>query len=355
MEFVPYDKISKSDWDDFCVESNEAWFWHTSKWLSYTLAYSEGIGAINSSFAVYDSKKIIAIIPLIFEGNMESREIAFGRVPGPLPALLNGLSGKDKNSLRKDIFAHIDDLAVKGGVLRSRMRSNPLAQASVGNSEGNYSIRYGYIDTSIHTQIIDLKSPLAMILKGFSNGHSSDIKRGLKDIEVIIFDEKNITDYVFNKYVALKIKLSGESVRAKKTFDLMSDWIKVGQGILVAARIKGEDEFAGFVYICIYKNSAYYASSGIDSGAKPLPFTHVIQASAINYLKSRGLKNYEIGWQVFTKGLNDFSSPKEIAIAKFKRGFGGRMVSLYMGEKYYNKEYFLKVFKERVGKVAISI
>ena len=59
---------------------------------------------------------------------------------------------------------------------------------------------------------------------------------------------------------------------------------------------------------------------------------------------------YEIGWQEYSNTLAHFPSKKEVDIGRFKRGFGGFVVPLFIGEKFFDKDYFLKINKERIKK-----
>ena len=45
---------------------------------------------------------------------------------------------------------------------------------------------------------------------------------------------------------------------------------------------------------------------------------------------------------------SDFLSTKELSISKFKRGFGGFTVPIFRGEKFYDKEYSLKIYTGRI-------
>ena len=129
----------------------------------------------------------------------------------------------------------------------------------------------------------------------------------------------------------------------------MKTHMRDGEGFMAVAYYKGVA--VSFSYFFIYKNNSYYGSAVTLNDAPDLPIAHLLQWKSILYMKERGIKFYEIGWQVFWENFSDFSSPKEVNISKFKRGFGGDTYPLYMSEKYYNKDLFLKVWKERVERV----
>ena len=61
MEIVPFEKIQKGDWNKFCKKSDDAWFWHLSEWIEYTLNYSPESQPENFSFALVNNGQIEAI------------------------------------------------------------------------------------------------------------------------------------------------------------------------------------------------------------------------------------------------------------------------------------------------------
>jgi len=353
MEIVEYEKLNEGEWDNFCLASDDAWFWHTTEWIEYTLAYSENKSPKNHSFLVRDGKKNVGIFPLIMEEENGVKEFSFGGVPGFSPALSNDLSQKEKDAVLKFMFEKMDSLAKEHGVSRSRIRFTPLSPSQRKNKGENYLPKFGFLDASIHTQIIDLRLSIDELRKNIRHGHDSDIKRGLKELTTSVYDAKTLTPEIFANYTTLRTKTSQKQVRPSKTFELMYDWVKAGKAILVAAMQK--DKYIGFSYVFIYKDGAYYGSACNEPDMEKLPIAHVIQWATLEYLKAEGVHFYEIGWQVYGSGFNDFSSDKEIAISRFKRGFGGEAVLLFMGEKYYDKDLFKKVYVERIERIAPKI
>ena len=214
-------------------------------------------------------------------------------------------------------------------------------------------MKQGYIDISLNTQVIDLSQLLEAIHGAMRKGHDYDIDRGLKDMNVSVYDKDSITEVIFNQYCALHHMDAGRMTRSQVTFDMQYDWIKEGQTILLRALF--EKDVVGFSYIFTYKNKAYYGSACSDPEYPELPISHVLNWKTIEWLKEHGFEYYEIGWQHYTPLPHDFPSKKETAISFFKRGFGGTTVPLFRGEKYYNSEYYLKVNLERVNRYALYL
>ena len=93
MNIIPLTQKNHSIWNQFCVCSDDAWFWHTTRWIEYTLNYSPQLYGDNKSFMVSDGDRILGIFPLIVEnngvGNNIVREFSFGGSFGVTPALSN--------------------------------------------------------------------------------------------------------------------------------------------------------------------------------------------------------------------------------------------------------------------------
>lgn len=350
MEIINLTKKKYKDWDNFCLESDDAWFWHTSLWLEYTLNYNPGLKPESKSFFVLKDNKIVAICPLILETHDGIKEFSFGGGHGPVPAFAGHLSLKERHDIGKDVFEHIDKLAEDNNISRTRFRFSVLNKSFIGTSlqKFNFLIKFGYIDNSLATQILDVKKPIEELKKDLRHGHRSDVDKAEKIFKVEIFDKSNITDKAFNDYRKLHQKAAGRITRPKITFDIMHELIKSGGAFLAKAERDGKT--VAFSYFFVFKNNVYYGSACTDPDLGNLPASHLIQWKAIKYMQEKGFSFYEIGWQYFGATICDFPSQKEINIARFKKGFGGYAVSLFRGEKFYDKNYFLKLYQERINK-----
>lgn len=355
MEVEMLKKEQYEAWDRFCLLSDQAWFWHTTSWLIYQLNYSEKNNPRSFSFLIKENNRIIAICPLILETIAGHHEFSCGSGFGPTPACANDLSKRNKEKILKFIFSQIDSLAKENQVKRIRMKFSVLDKSSIEgkNFQFNYLMKYGFLDATINTQIINLVKPIKELKSEVRHGHDADINRADKILTAHIFDKKNISEEIFNCYVELHHLAAGRTTRPKLTFDIMFNLIKSGNAFL--AGVKKDDLFIGFSYFFVYKGNVYYGSSCNHPGHRDLPIAHYLQWRAIEYMNKEGYSIYEIGWQSFSQTLSDFPSEKEINIAKFKRGFGGETAPLFRGEKYYDKNYFLSVYEERIKKYADNL
>lgn len=339
-------------WDDFCLKSIDTWFWHTTKWLDYGVLYgAKNNSTKNMSFYVTDDTGVLAICPLLLEkiqmfDGKTFNEFSNSGSGGDInaPALRKGLSQDRRDKVLKLVFSHIDQLAKINQVSRVKLRMTALADNDINY---NWLLKYGFYDTSLNSQIIDLSLQEDKLWGAMSKGHKYDVKNGQKYYEIIFMGRDNANKDLFDQYRFLHHKTSGRVTRPIETFEMMYNWILMGDGLLCG--IKNNTRHVGFSYISLYKDSAYYSSASDDPEfVTNVPISHVMQWSIIRWLKEHGYKRYEIGTQIFSPQIYHISTRKDINISLFKRGFGGKTVPFFRGEKYYNKEYMKDVFNERI-------
>lgn len=345
-------------WDEICQKSDDAWFWHTTEWLNYCMSYgAEKYKVKNISFMLVDGSHPLAICPLLLErhiGPDGKERLEFSTAGsggyGNIPALRSGLTEEQIDKIMNKILETIDQLAVQYQVSRVSFRSNPFAEEK---NKIDTFMRFGYIDCSLATHVIDLLPQLAEIWSGVRKGHKYDIHRGEKNFTVHIYDKDNADKAVFDQYRILHHKASGRVTRPIGTFEMMYDWIVRGRGMLCGVSQNGQ--YAGFSYISLYKDSAYYSSASNDPDFQTkVPISHVIQWSVIKWLKEKSFKVYEIGGMHYGPQIYDLPSAKENSISLFKRGFGGKSLPLFRVEKYFDEEYLRVAYNERSRRLNLN-
>lgn len=357
MEIVALTKDLYPVWDSLCYEADDAWFWQTSAWLEYTLQYRPENKTQSLSFMVYEEGNPIAGCLLtkeeILHDDEKVFEFSFGGGPIWAPFMMKGMELRKKEEVQKHIFQKIDSLAFEYDIKRAAFRQPPLSDNALRKKINyNYFYKYGYYDLSLITQIIDLSKRTDEIKHDIRKGHKYDINRGLKLLKVEVFDCSNINDKYFDEYRQMHHKSAGRQTRPQITFDLMKQWVQEGKAVLFSAYKQGVN--VGHSYVFLYKGKAYYGSSCKDPEMLDFPISHVLQWTTIETLKKRDIKYYEIGWQYYTNQPHHPVSDKELAIAHFKRGFGGFSAPLFTGEKYYSRKYFLSVYNSRANQFAES-
>jgi len=355
MEIVPLKTKLYPEWNKFCLNSNDAWFWHTTDWIDYLLAYGVKKQSHSLSFFIKDGPTVFAICPLVVSQNESRKEFACKGFPIDSPALVNNLSKKRHLKILKLAFAHIDKLALKHRVKKALFKISPETKNFLYQKtlKFNFLNMFDFIDASSMTQILNLKKPKAQLWREIKKKQRHEIKKSIKNFKVKIFNNKNYSPEIMKQYRKLHQKASGRQTRSVKTFRLMFDWIKKKEAILLRSTYK--EKAVGFILLNIYKNAAYYHSACNDPEFKKKSISHSLQWEAIKWLKRSGFEFYNIGEQKISPQIYSLPNKKEKNISYFKRSFGGETFPFFIGEKYYDDNYFLKIYNEKVNKYAKAL
>lgn len=350
MEIILLDNKNENDWNEFCLKSSDSWFWHTTYWMNYAKHYRPEYNPIQLSFFVKEDNKFVAVCPLMLEDHNGSKEFSFSAFAVPSPAMSDEIGNKKQKKVLDFIFAYVDDQAKTLGVKKTSFRFSPLSDIYVLSKghPSNYLLKYGYLDATFITQILDISQNPEQLKSDVRKGHKYDINRASRILDAHIYDAKSIDRETFDLYCNLHHKDAGRVTRPPITFDMMFEWIKMGNAILVGTTLKGKDQFVGFSYHIVYKSGAYYASACSDPSYGEMPIAHFLLWESINWLHNNGIRVFEIGWQFYGSEFHYHTSPKEYQISKFKRGFGGDQVSQIIGEKYYDPIFFEKEYLKKI-------
>jgi len=356
IEIVSLNKECNESWNRFCVESNNAWFCHTTDFIDFQLNLRPTLDSKSMSFMVKEGRCILCICIIFLEkhelNNQIFYEFSFGGDYCPSPAFKIGLTESRKEEILKFVFSQIDEKAREHDVKRVSFRIHPLCHNFLesGTPPYNYLMKHGFFDNSINTQIINISLSDEELRRSIRKGHKYDINRGRKTYEIAIFDHSNIDRNTFDNYRLLHHKAAGRITRPLITFDIMFNWIKQDSAFLVG--LLYNQTFIAFSLFIKFKDGAYYGSAADDPDVQvDVPIAHIIQWKAIEWLKNNKIKYYEIGWQQFGNQFYDFPSYKDKSISFFKRGFGGLTVPLFRGEKFYDENYLKIIFDMRIAKL----
>ena len=352
MQIVLLTERHYQDWNDFCLESDGAWFFHTTDWLVYTLNYRPELAGESKSFFVTDGSRMLAICPLILETHLQGedrfKEFSYSGSFGVTPALVNDLSEKYRSKLFKRVFNHVDNLALQNEVQRMSIQCSPLIPSFLGSClpQSNWLLRYGMADVSVSSHIIDLSADVASLMRHMRSDVRKNIRRASRRLEVEIFDHENVSLGVFDQYREMHHRAAGKVTRPLVTFEMMYEWIQRGFAVLFGARLAGE--FVGFYFVVVYKSRAISGSSCRDVNHLKLPIGHFLNWEIVRWLKERGFQYYTTGIQQYGWLPHNFPSAKEVNIAAAKRGLGGYVIPCFHGEKFYSRDYYLQVTKDRM-------
>jgi hypothetical protein len=350
MEIDSLDSNKREEWNEFAKRSHDAWYWHTTQWIDYTEEYAKERVCAYLSFSVTENSKTLAICPLIVERSASDEDVkqfSFSAGPIPFPAMRNDLSSQKRQRVLKFYLQVLEAKAREEGVDYVSIRVPSVAKYYLTRDMpfANPLLKYGFVDLAYLTQVINLKNDLATIWADLRKGHKSDIKRAERVCEVKVWNQHTITAEKFSEYQLLHAKDAGRVTRSQRSFDLMLSWIRQGQSILVEAEHNGQP--VAFSLMITFGTGAYYGSSCKDPDRPDIAGSHLIQWATIRWLKDHHFEWYDVGLQQFYPQWFDPAGPKDLSIAKFKRGFGGVTVPLVTGEYFYSRALLEKTLEKR--------
>jgi hypothetical protein len=283
-------------WDAFVAHHPRGWFFHTSRWIDYCLAYHPG--AEDLSFAITVDGVVRAVCPLVKEGDA----FLMGGNPGAEPI---------GDAEHMDVIERVVDAAARHrGVTRWALRGHATP------SHAEMVVPERMRETSWHTHVMDLRvgEPEAALFAALRKSYRQDIRKA--EARGVEFQVAAAPWAVLAAH-RLHARVAGRETRPQATWDLMAQWAYHGH-LLVALAVDPEhpeDSLRGMAMAIRWGRHAYYASGAtLDGGLSHGLVWHLARA-----LRCDGAtRTFELGW-----AARDGDTDKEKAIAFFKSGFGG--------------------------------
>jgi hypothetical protein len=319
-------------WDalhEFAGNEGVSWRYLPKRWEHIRLCGPAS--AEDHSFLVLDNGKAVACCELSVEQTSDGGYEFASRGGCNLgPVALGSLTARQQEAYLDHCFRQIDSLAERMGPSRCLLELDPTAVSS----KQDLLPRHGYLVFPAHTAIIDLRQDKKTLHSALRGSFKPLINKALKTYEIRIFDYRKHRRKDFDAYVEMHHKAAGRVTRPLRTFDLQYDKIATDNAILMGVAYEGV--LRAFSYHIHNGGHACYGSAADDKGfTHQVPLSHAMIWSAIAYYKDRGFTTFELGEQAYGPQLFSSPSRKEINISFFKRGFGGGIVPIHRGVKYY--------------------
>lgn len=175
-----------------------------------------------------------------------------------------------------------------------------------------------------YTRMIDLTQGESIVKGGLRKSFSSLINWGRREMKIELHTKKNISWKIIDNFKALHIKESGHQTRSDLTWLHQYESILEGEAFCITAKYNEGLVSAG--YFTLASGHCYYAVSASQRALFDKPLFHAIMWEAILYAMSNGAVVFETGpeYPLHTHTLGSVTE-KEMQIARFKSGFGGRL------------------------------
>lgn len=283
----------------------------------------------DDSFVVTRSSEIVALVPLYrFIGEDGTAEYRYGREYLRAPLIGLSLASRHYKEITKFIFDRIALLAKDNGVTSHRAVIEGI-ELFEGRTYHNYLTEYGYVDESSVCQLIDLSKSKDDLWSDVRKSYRPLISRARETYSSELVAANNFDLDKCEEYRKLHCKAAGRQTRSVKSFTLMYEMVMNGGGFIVFVRDKSGAAVASHFFFCS-RDYCLYASSSIDPDQP--------QSSGIGHLGlwEGVMSARQLGHTYLDMGqlrIGDTQSEKEEGIAIFKKGFGGRTVTVFRGKK----------------------
>ena len=335
MELIKYSDITSKSWNQYMEQLEGCSFSYLAENIQFQIEYAKNVIANESFILIVDKKIIGAACIYIYEDEKKQKSISWGGRYCPAPIVNQRQDYRNCEKYSKLLMEEIEKIQKKYNCRSVRLKFEPIGNAlhQCKLLNYNYLLKYGYNDTSLLTQIIDLRLDEKEIYSEIRKGHKSDIKRGM-DYTIRFYNEKNITEKEIELYREIYEYDAGMVTRNSEMYYSYYEFVKARHGVLAIA-YKADSPVAVMI-VTKFKNMAYYSSYAEKTDCLDgKPVGHVLQWEMMKYLKEDGIDFYEIGEQVFGQYDRGTEEAKLVNISTFKRGFGGYTVPMFRGIKEY--------------------
>ena len=333
MEYIKYVQMSPTEWDNYLKRMTGCTFNYTSDKIEFDIEYSQSLEA-NESFLVWEGNKLLAVAVIYIEQDKSGgRKISWNGGYCSGICINSNLSYKEQEKYAKKIMKYIDEIAEQYSCEEIWLRMDPLAnpEQKIIFYNYNFLLRYGYIDYSSLTQLVDLKKDKDSLYADIRKGHKSNIKKGQR-YEIEIYDASNITKEQIELYKFIYEMDAGKVTRNSELYLHYLYYIQNDLGALALAKYK--EKYVAAMIVTFFQKTAYYSSYGeLTEQLEGIPVGHTMQWKMMEYLKDRGIESYELGEQIFGNTHYNCPNKKLIDISNYKRGFGGYTVPFWRGRK----------------------
>ena len=192
----------KTLWQNFVERNNVSWRFLPAR-MEYEKVYCHKTLIQNCSFVIAKNDIPVAICPLFLEeqNNHYFFSSNFGYQIAPLVSSCP--SEKQRKKIERFCFEEIDKLAKRNSVVKCMRQIDPI----VGGYSYNVLTKYGYLDASLQTDVIDLGYELEVLWSNLRKSYKSLINNGIDEFTILVMDLENPNYEIHETYRKLHHKL----------------------------------------------------------------------------------------------------------------------------------------------------
>ncbi len=311
-----------NNWKLVCKNSNTIPSnYHSLNRMRYFVAYFSKERSINLSLIIYEKNQPLGVFPLMVHKNkLKGWIISSNGIEIIEPIFIKSLTLKARKKIEKKLKDLIYELA-------NYLKINDIQLVNIGFFKLSSWYAMWAEDAkeifSTHHLLVDLSLNIEEIRLKFRKSFKPLINKGLREWSVEVHEE--VSDELFEKFKKLHFLVAGRLTRPKESWDKLRVNIEARETFIVTVTDKNNC-LIGAGLFTYSKDSAYYGMGVYNRKFFNKPVGHAVQMIAIQTLKNKGLKWYEIG-QKHMKIDKILPTEKELSISYFKEGFATNMIA----------------------------
>ena len=290
---------------------------HLFNTIKYFVAYFSDNESLNLSFVLYEKEEAIGIMPLMVHKDEGNNWILSSNGSDIVEPIFKKSSEKKLiKKLESKILNLIFDLCRHLKIEKCRFVNMQLFRLSKW-----YANLLELADETFtgHFLFIDLSLSIEEIKSRFRKSIKSIINKGLRDWSIQVHEKP--TNELFEQFRLLHKEVAGKSTRPLKSWNMQKHQIECKESFLVTAS-DDKNCLVGAGLFTYSENLAGYMSAAYKRELFKKPFSHAVQMKAIETLKNKNLKWYELGQKYLTIDKNkNPATKKELSIVHFKEAF----------------------------------
>ena len=151
------------------------------------------------------------------------------------------------------------------------------------------------------------------------------IAHGQDEYNIEIYDEASEgLDEAFEEFHRMHSEVAGRETRPQKTWDIQKEIIREscadkGWSFLVFIRDKATGQLAGSALFNTTPQTGFYCVAAYDRSRFSKPVGHIVQAVAMERMREKGIRWYEIGERIYPGDAKAYD--KLVDIGHYKEGF----------------------------------
>ncbi len=325
--FVPVLRTQNEvGWNNALLHCSYAPVTYTNSSIDFQWRYQQGHGGVwnDISIIIYWDNRPVALWPFSLSKKDGVYRLSSHGLPVHPPLFVSNCSTKVRRGVVKYCLELAHMLGEKTGV--ATWESTESFSETVGLSAWHVISRgYGATCATTNDLFIDLRQGMAEIKGGFRKSYKSLVTSGLRNWEVCVMDSAD--ENVWRRFQKLHFNVAGRKTRSDETWDIHHKDIADQRAFLIYLKsCDGEMDGGGFFNFT--RDEGLYAVAAYKRELFDKPLGHIVQYRAIEELKRRGVRWYNLGTRPFRSDLPR-PTDKEISIGDFKHGFASHVFPRY--------------------------